>query len=139
MMDLLIGLQRFEHSMQIACHRRQLTPSEQAAAWRNLTLVREVLPVEVLAHYDRMKTSHAELMESPELFVMAVLVSTYCNLSRRKRQELLAHFATKPRAASVPTGHRRASRNFLVRPFSEPDRCKAGKRHTQLYPSRSDA
>lgn len=99
MMELLISLQRAEHSLQLARRRRQLTPLEDQHGEFYLNLVREIIPEAVLVHYDQMKTTAAELLESPELFSMAVLVATYGSLSPCKRQRLLKHFATPPRLA----------------------------------------
>jgi hypothetical protein len=104
MMELLISLQRVEHSMQVARQRRQLTPLESRHSDHYLTLVREIIPAEALVHYDRMKTTAADLLETPELFAMAVLVSTYGSLSPQQRKEFANHFA-QPCPHSSGNGH----------------------------------
>src|SRR6185503_11821556 len=73
---------------------RQFTNGEKAVAWLHKQIVRECLPLEVLAHYDRMKKTEHALLSCPEVFAMAVLVSTYRSLSPRKRKKLIAHFVT---------------------------------------------
>jgi hypothetical protein len=60
--------------------------------------VRECLPAEVLFYYDRLNESEPELLECPEVFAMAVLVSTYRSLSPGGRKKLVNHFAIPPSA-----------------------------------------
>jgi hypothetical protein len=67
--------------------------------------VRECLSAEVLVHYDRLKETEPELLECPEVFAMAVLVSTYRSLSPRKREKLVNHFATPPSVGCGCNGH----------------------------------
>jgi hypothetical protein len=92
--ELLIRL----HDMRCCCERvrrnPQLTNGEKAAACLHKQLVRECLPAVVLTHYDRMKETERALVACPEVFAMAVLVSTYRNLSPAQRRTLVAHFAT---------------------------------------------
>lgn len=94
MLELLIRL----HEMRCCCERvkrnPQLTDRERAAACSHKQIVRECLPPEVLAHYDRMKRTERPLLSCPEVFAMAVLVSTYRSLSPRQRRKLVSHFAT---------------------------------------------
>lgn len=105
MMELLISLQRFDEHLETVSRRHQLSPRETQAARRHLHLVREIIPAEVLVHYDHMKTTAADLLESPELFSMAVLVATYRSLSPRKRKRFVNHFATQPRPERSSNGH----------------------------------
>jgi hypothetical protein len=105
MMELLISLQRVEHSMQVARQRRQLTPLETRHGEHYLNLVREIVPAEALVHYDRMKTTAADLLDTPELFAMAVLLATYGSLSPQQRKEFVNHFATQPCPQPSGNGH----------------------------------
>lgn len=97
MLELLIRLQEMRCCCQRALRNPQITNGEKALVCSHKRIVRECLPAEVLVHYDRMKVDEPELLESPELFAMAVLVSTWRNLSLRKRRKLVAHFAPDPR------------------------------------------
>ena len=94
MLELLIRL----HEMRCCCERvkrnPQLTDRERATACSHKQIVRECLPPEVLAHYDRMKKTQRALLSCPEVFAMAVLVSTYRSLSPRQHRKLVVHFAT---------------------------------------------
>ena len=98
MIDLLVRLQEVEHCAQLA-------PREKQSAHGYVALVREILPAEVLVRYDQMKGSDADLLDSRELFAMAVLVATYRSLSPRKRKKLLAHFSMEPRIQALGNGH----------------------------------
>ncbi len=91
-MELLISLQHFEHSVLVAMRGRQLTPLEKKAAGRHLDLVREVIPKEALRRYEQMKQSNADLLANSEVFAMAVVVATYRNSSPAQRQELETRF-----------------------------------------------
>jgi hypothetical protein len=97
MLELLIRL----HEMRCCCERvrrnPQLTSGEKSVVCSHKQLVRECLPVTVLAHYDRMKKTERTLLTCPEVFAMAVLVSTYRSLSRLQRGRLVRHFATSSR------------------------------------------
>jgi hypothetical protein len=107
MMDLLIRLQEFEAPVHDACRVRQLSPVEERAAREQLDLVRDILPAEVLARYDEMKSTTEDLLESPELFAMAVLSDTYRSLCPSKRKKFLGHFGGEPRlpcSANRPRG-----------------------------------
>ena len=94
MLELLIRL----HEMRCCCERvrcnSQLTDGEKAMACSHKQIVRECLPAIVLAHYDRMKKTESALFSCPEVFAMAVLVSTYRSLLPRQRRKLVSHFAT---------------------------------------------
>ena len=94
MLELLIRL----HEMRSCCERvrynPQLTNGEKAVACSRKQIVRECLPSEVLTHYDRMKKTERALLSCPDVFAMAVLVSTYRSLSPRQRRKLVSHFAT---------------------------------------------
>ena len=105
MMDLLVRLQEVEHCARLALRCKQLTPREKQSARGYVALVREIVPGEVLVLYDRMRRSDSDLLDSCELFAMAVLVATYRSLSPRKRKRLLAHFSTEPRIQRLGKGH----------------------------------
>jgi len=105
MMELLVALQRLEHSVQTVCRRRQLTPLEVQAAQRHLDLVRDIIPAEVLAFYDQMKGTEADLLTSPEMFAMAVLVATYRSLAPPQRQQMLRHFKPHRIRTPLPGAH----------------------------------
>jgi hypothetical protein len=92
MMELLIRLQQLRLSSLRAAHNNQLTATEKNSIRFFKNLVRECLPAEVLVPYDRLKETEPELLECPEVFAMAVLVSTYRSSSPAKRRELLSHF-----------------------------------------------
>jgi hypothetical protein len=109
MMDLLIRLQEFEAPVHAACRVRQLSPVEERAAREQLDLVRDILPTEVLARYDEMKSTAQDLWESPELFAMAVLSDTYRSLSASKRKRFLGHYGVEPCLSS--SAHRARRRN----------------------------
>src|ERR1043166_5642503 len=120
MMEPLIRLQE----MRICCERvarnPQWTDEEKTAACCFKNLVRDGLPREVLVHYDRLKEAEPELLECPEVFAMAVLVSTYRSLSPRKRRRLVRHFATPQHAPSngnrwAGTSPRHAQKRLLRR------------------------
>jgi hypothetical protein len=104
MMELLIRLQQLRLSSLRAAHNNQLTAAEKNSIRFFKSLVRECLPAEVLVHYDRLKETE-ELLECPEVFAMAVLVSTYRSLSPRKREKLVNHFATPPSVGCGYNGH----------------------------------
>src|SRR5712692_3017097 len=104
MMDLLVRLQEVEDCARIVLRNHQLTPLEKRSAQGYVALVREIIPVEVRTLYDQMKQTAPELLESRELFAMAVLVATYRTLSPRKRTKLLNHFMTEPRPAAASIG-----------------------------------
>ncbi len=105
MLELLIRLQELRHCCERVKHNPQLTRGEKAAAGCFKSLVRDCVPAEVLIHYDRLKEAEPELLQCPEVFAMAVLVSTYRSLSPRKRQRLVNHFATPPRVPFGRNGH----------------------------------
>ena len=94
MMELLIRLEQLRHAGQRTAHNPQLTEQERNTPLGLKILVRECLPPEVLTHYDQMKTTERELVSCPEVFAMAVLVSTYRDLQPRQRRKLVSHFAT---------------------------------------------
>jgi hypothetical protein len=64
--------------------------------------VRECLPAHVLGQYDRMKVADSDLLECPEIFAMAVLVSAYRHSSPDQRRKLIAYFPTPAPAAPAP-------------------------------------
>lgn len=105
MMELLIRLQELRGCCERAAHNSQLTRSEKAAPSCLKELVRDSLPADVLNHYDRLKKTARDLLQCPEVFAMAVMVSTYRSLSPRKRQQLVNHFATPPNVACGCNGH----------------------------------
>jgi hypothetical protein len=70
--------------------------------------VRDLLPAEVLAGYDKMKSTIEDLWESPELFAMAVMTDTYRSLSPSKRKKFLGHYGCEPcLSISAHKPHRR--------------------------------
>lgn len=99
MLDLLTRLVEMRYCYERVKDNPQLTEGEKCAAWCLKNLVRDCLPGPVLVTYDRMKETEAELHECPEVFAMAVLVSTYRRASPAKRRKLLAHFAGHAPAA----------------------------------------
>jgi hypothetical protein len=105
MMELLIRLQQLRDCCERTAHNPQLTAGEKAAASCLKELVRESLPADVLLHYDRLEETEPELLQCPEVFAMAVLVSTYRSLSPRQRTRLVNHFNTPPGAACGCIGH----------------------------------
>ena len=112
MMDLLVRLQEVENAARFALRSKQLTPREKRSAQGYVTLVREIIPGEVLALYEQMKQTDTDLLDSRELFAMAVLVATYRGLSPGKRRKLLFHFSTQPcvQIGNNGRGNRRFSR-----------------------------
>ena len=116
MFELLIRL----HEMRCCCERMkrnpQLTNGEKSLACSYKQLVRECLPVTVLVHYDQMKKKERALLQCPELFAMAVLVSTYRSLSPFQRKRLVRHFATSPPAGNnVVQWNAKSSRSTVTR------------------------
>jgi hypothetical protein len=105
MMDLLIRLQQLRLFSLRATHNKQLTASEKNSIRFLKNLVRECLPAEVLFYYDRLKESEPELLECPEVFAMAVLVSSYRTSSPRGRKRLVNHFAIPPSVGCGCNGH----------------------------------
>ena len=128
MMDLLISLRRADAAADAAGRNRQLSPGEKLTARRHMDLVREVIPPEVLAHYDQLKATAADLRESPELLAMAVLLTTYRSLSPAKRKKLLKHFAGTP--GMNPSGSPAAQGSPLRAGGARP-----GAFHCQLAPA----
>jgi hypothetical protein len=109
MLDLLIRLQELRRTVDRALRNPQLTDGEKSTACCFKGLVRGCLPPEVLVHYDSLKHREPELMRSPEVFAMAVIVSTYRSLPPPGRRKLLAHFQPA-RAVSVRRTDRRRLR-----------------------------
>jgi hypothetical protein len=128
MMDLLISLRRADAAAASARRNRQLSPGEKLAARRQTDLVREVIPPEVLAHYDHLKANATDLRESPELLAMAVLLTTYRSLSPAKRKKLLKHFAAT--SGMNPSGN-----NPAPCTPTRAGRCRPGAFHRQLAPT----
>lgn len=93
MLELLFRLQEMRSCCARVRRNAQLTPGEKDIARWHKRLVRECLPPEVLAEYDRMKRTERALLGYPEVFAMSVLVSTFRGLSPRKRRELIGYFA----------------------------------------------
>ena len=93
MLELLVRL----NDMRCCCERvelnPQLTAGEKAAACIHKQIFRECLPPQVLAHYDRVQETEPTLVQCPEIFAMAVLVSTWRGLSPAGRRKLETHFA----------------------------------------------
>jgi hypothetical protein len=114
MLELLIRL----HEMRCCCQRvqrnAQLTRREKAAACLHKQIVRECLPPEVLAHYDRMKKSERALRSCPEVLAMAVLVATFRGLSPQGRKKLVAHFALPSRPRGLEGGGKTSHRRGIA-------------------------
>ena len=116
MMELLIRLQQVRLSSLRAAHNNQLTAAEKNSIRFFKSLVRDCLPAEVLIHYDRLKETGPKLLECPEVFAMAVLVSTYRSLSPAKRRKLLSHFADAPPAVESVTRRNRPVKRGKLHP-----------------------
>jgi hypothetical protein len=93
MLNLLTRLVEMRRCCERVKQNPYLTDGEKAEARFFKGLVRGCLPDSALATYDQMKKTEPELLECPEVFAMAVLVSTYRSSSPAKRRELLSHFA----------------------------------------------
>ena len=104
MLELLIRLQQLRRYCERMAKNKQLTDEEKNSAVCLKCLVCECLPDEVLTHYDRLKEIEPELLDSPEVFAMAVLVSVFCHSSPAQRKRLLAWF---PNGASPTPAMRR--------------------------------
>jgi len=128
MMDLLISLRRADAVADAAGRNRQLSPGEKLVARRHMDLVREVIPPEVLAHYDHLKATATDLLESPELLAMAVLLTTYRSLSPAKRKKLLRHFAG---TSGMNSSRNRSKQRSAI----GAGRCRPGAFHRQLAPT----
>jgi hypothetical protein len=128
MMDLLISLRRMDAAVEAAGRNRQLSPGEKLVARRHMDLVREVIPPEVLTPYDHFKATATDLLESPELLAMAVLLTTYRSLSPAKRKKLLMHFAGTSGMNS--SGNSSAQRSPI-----KAGRCRPAAFHRQLAPT----
>lgn len=94
MMELVMRLNELERWCRRAASNPQLTDGEKASVRFYTNLVREVIPAPVLAQYTWLEASEPDLLECPEIFAMAVLVSTYRKLSPDERRKLVAHFRT---------------------------------------------
>ena len=114
MMELLIRLQQLRLSSLRAAHNNQLTAAEKNSIRFFKSLVRDCLPAEVLVHYDQLNETEPELLECPEVFAMAVLVSTYRSLSPRKREKLVNHFTTPPRPVEYGLAQHQSKRLELL-------------------------
>ena len=121
MQELLIRLQELHCCRERVLQNPQLTNSEKAVLCSHKRLVRECLPAEVLEQYDLLRLVEPELLECPEIFAMAVLVSTWRGLSSSKRQKLLTHFArplyssdkgSSPRRKRILQRHQKDGRRF---------------------------
>lgn len=133
MMELLIRLQQLRLSSLRAAHNNQLTAAEKNSIRFFKNLVRDCLPAEVLVHYDRLKETEPELLECPEVFAMAVLVTAYRSLSPRKRQRLVNHFTTPPRPVEYRLTQHQSKRLELLHRASVACGCD---RHTTTRPPR---
>jgi hypothetical protein len=104
LLDLLICLYRHERTARAA--GRQMSPREQCALEKRLTLVRGTIPTYVLDHYELLKRNEPELGDCPAALAMATLVSAYQSLPARKRRAMTTFFdlATYP---ARPTRDRR--------------------------------
>ena len=123
MLELLTRLVEMRNCYEQAQHNSQLAESERAAACCLKSLVRDCLPSCVLATYDQMKKAEPELLDCPEVFAMAVLVSTYRSLPAVSRENLLTHF----NSPSPPEGKiqdRQCKHRHLRRPMGAAHRSR---------------
>src|SRR5665213_1407231 len=95
MMEMLIQLQQLRRCSERNAKNQHLTEGEKHPLRVHKRLVRECLPADVMLHYDRLRKLEPELLECPEIFAMAVLTTTWRNLTPERRRKLEAHF-TKP-------------------------------------------
>lgn len=109
MLELLIRLQEMRCCCERTRRNPQLTSGEKAVACSHKLLVRECLPADLLTHYDRMKKRERAMLACPEVFAMAVLVSTWRSLPPARRRKLVAHFATQAptvaKGKALPPNH----------------------------------
>lgn len=104
MFELLLSLHEVRTSFDRVRLNPQVTDGEKSTVRAHKELVRECLPAVVLVHYDRMSRTERMLRSCPEVFAMAVLVTTYRSLDPQARRRLAAHFAVTP----VPAPETRA-------------------------------
>lgn len=97
MMELLIRLQQLWECCQRTENNQQLTDGEKNRMRFFKRLVRDCLPTDILAHYDRLMKTELELRECPEVLAMAVLADTWRDLSPAGRRRLREHFTTTAR------------------------------------------
>lgn len=116
MMELLIRLEQLRRCGERTKNNKQLTDGEKSTLRFIKHLVRDCLPTDVLSHYDRLMETESELRESAEVLAMAVLVSTWRDLSPAGRRRLETHFATPSRGRR--TGLRANSRLVVPGSFS---------------------
>lgn len=100
MLDLLIRLEQMQDCCERVNHNPELTDREKSAASCFKNLVRDCLPSEVLATYDRLRRARPSSLENPELFAMTVIVATYTKLPPAGRRKMLAHFVPRTRSRS---------------------------------------
>jgi len=91
---------------EAAARNCQLSPGEKETARRHVDLVREVIPAHILVHYDELKTKASDLLDSPELLSMAVLLTSYRSLPVGRRKTLLNHFNKNPKPNLLTSGRR---------------------------------
>lgn len=99
MMELLLRLQELERALARVEGNQPFTTREKRNLLVSLDLVKNTIPEAVLKCYDELKLSGAAVTRSPEVFAMAVLVSTYKQLDPRERERLVRHFALTGEAA----------------------------------------
>jgi hypothetical protein len=83
--ELLARLLELERRLQTCVRQQALTAAEVDLAKENIALVREVIPECVLTSYERMKITEVELLDCPHAFAVAVLLSSYREVSREGR------------------------------------------------------
>lgn len=96
MLELLVRLQQLRNCCERNDRNRQLTDGEKNTVRFFKSLVRGCLPTDVLFRYDRMTQLKSELHDCPEVFAMAVLVTTWRELSPAGRRKLEKHFDAPP-------------------------------------------
>ena len=125
MMELLIQLQQLRRCNERNARNQHLTEGEKHPLRVQKRLVRECLPADVLLHYDRLRKLEPELLECPEIFAMAVLTTTWRNLTPDRRRELESHFSAPARG------------NLLeVRLNRRPESPQKSQKHGAVVPSR---
>lgn len=89
MMERLIRLQELERGSSRVSRNTHLTDREKRSMLLSIKRVRDNLPANILTSYEKMKKTDVKLLDSPDLFAMAVLVSTFRNTSRTRRKNII--------------------------------------------------
>jgi hypothetical protein len=110
MMQMLIQLQQLRRCSDRTIQNHHLTEGEKHPLSFRKRRLRDCLPADVVLHYDRLRKLEPELLECPEIFAMAVLTTTWRNLTPDRQQKLEKHFTktqekswTRERITNVPS------------------------------------